>query len=911
MTIDLKSLIAKLDSPTRKAMESAANVALSRTHHEIDIEHVLLELLAATDGDMLRILKAYRIDAQRLQADLLASLEHFRTGNTRNPVLSRNIVRWLEMAWLAASVNYGADKLGSGFLLLALVSDEELQRLLVSSCAALKKLPVDDLKDNLPAILRLSKQPQGKGQGAASESEMGEYDEGDPIGHVRSTNSPSLDKYTIDLTAQARAGKIDPVLGRDGEIRQMIDILMRRRQNNPILTGEPGVGKTAVVEGLALRIIEGDIPDVLANITLRTLDLGLLQAGASVKGEFENRLRGVIDEIKASLKPIILFIDEAHALIGAGGAAGQNDAANLLKPALARGELRTIAATTWSEYKKYFEKDAALARRFQVVKIDEPSEDAAIQMVRGIANAMEGHHQIRILDEAVVEAVKLSSRYITGRQLPDKAISVLDTACARVALSRASKPAAVEDTERLIQNIDRESAALKKEQDPAHDKRLAELAARRIDLEKDLLAHRANLAEQGKLVEEIAALRAKLSEAVAEADESTKKGKAESKAAAKSGKKSAEHTLRESLRETLLATQKKLHELHQKQALIWECVDGASIAGVISGWTGIPLGGMVANELDTVRNLHRLLEQRVVGQNHALELIARRIQIAKANLEDPGKPKGVFLLVGPSGVGKTESALALADTLYGGERNLITINMSEYQEAHTVSGLKGSPPGYVGYGEGGVLTEAVRRKPYSVVLLDEVEKAHPDVLELFFQVFDKGLLEDAEGREVDFKNTIIILTSNVGTELIMGAVEHGVTVEGQKRQPTPEDLVQLLRPSLQRSFKPAFLGRLSVIPYYPISDEIMRLIVTLKLGKVTQRLLTNHGARLAYDPALVDLIVARCTEVDSGARDAESIITDTVLAQVSDQVLARMAQGHAVQTVDLKIRKCQLVVVVK
>ena len=903
MTIDLKSLIAKLDTPTRKAMESAANVALSRTHHEIDIEHVLLELLAAADGDLLRILKAYRIDTQRLQADLLASLEHFRTGNTRNPVLSRNIVRWLEMAWLSANVNYGADKLGSGFLLLALVSDEELQRLLASSCAALKKLPVDDLKDNLPAILRLSKQPQGKGQGAASESEMGEDDGGEAIGRARLPNSPNLDKYTIDLTAQARAGKIDPVLGRDGEIRQMIDILLRRRQNNPILTGEPGVGKTAVVEGLALRIVEGDVPEVLANITLRTLDLGLLQAGASVKGEFENRLRSVIDEVEASLKPIILFIDEAHTLIGAGGAAGQNDAANLLKPALARGELRTIAATTWSEYKKYFEKDAALARRFQVVKIDEPSEEAAIQMVRGIANAMEGHHQIRILDEAVVEAVKLSSRYITGRQLPDKAISVLDTACARVALSRASKPSAVEDTERLIQNIDRESAALKKEQDPAHDKRLAELVARRAGLEIDLAAHRANAAEQGQLVEEIAALRAQLSEAVAAAEEPAGKGKA--------GKKGAAHSPREALRQALLAAQKKLHELHQKQALVWECVDGASIAGVISGWTGIPLGGMVANELDTVRNLHRLLEQRVVGQNHALELIARRIQIAKANLEDPGKPKGVFLLVGPSGVGKTESALALADTLYGGERNLITINMSEYQEAHTVSGLKGSPPGYVGYGEGGVLTEAVRRKPYSVVLLDEVEKAHPDVLELFFQVFDKGVLEDAEGREVDFKNAIIILTSNVGTDLIMGAVEHGVTIEGQNRQPTPEDLVELLRPSLQRSFKPAFLGRLSVIPYYPISDEIMRLIVTLKLGKVTQRLLTNHGARLAYDPALVDLIVARCTEVDSGARDAESIITDTVLAQVSDQVLARMAQGHAVQSVDLKVRKGKLAVVVK
>jgi len=900
MTINLKSLISKLDSPTRKAMESAANVALSRTHHEVDIEHVLLELLSAPDGDLLRILKAYRVDGQRLQADLQAGLEHFRTGNTRNPVLSRNILRWLEAAWLAASVNYGADRLGSGYLLLALVSDEELQRLLVSSCAALKKLPVDDLKDNLPAILSVNGRTPSEGPAATRENEASDDEAGAAIGHAHARNTPNLDKYTIDLTAQARAGKIDPVLGRDGEIRQMIDILLRRRQNNPILTGEPGVGKTAVVEGLALRITEGDIPDVLSNITLRTLDLGLLQAGASVKGEFENRLRAVIDEVKASLKPIILFIDEAHTLIGAGGAAGQNDAANLLKPALARGELRTIAATTWSEYKKYFEKDAALARRFQVVKIDEPSEDAAIQMLRGIANAMEAHHKVRILDEAVEEAVKLSSRYISGRQLPDKAISVLDTACARVALSRASKPAAVEDVERLIQNIDRESAALRKEQDPAHGKRLEEMVVRRKGLEQDLATHQAGFVEQRQLVGEITNLRLQLSEAaVATESRPAKKGKAAGKGTGST------------LRDALIATQHKLHDLHQKQALIYECVDGATIAEVISGWTGIPLGGMVADEIDTVRNLNCLLEQRVVGQTHALELIARRIQIAKANLEDPGKPKGVFLLVGPSGVGKTESALALADTLYGGERNLITINMSEYQEAHSVSGLKGSPPGYVGYGEGGVLTEAVRRKPYSVVLLDEVEKAHPDVLELFFQVFDKGLLEDAEGREVDFKNTIIILTSNVGTDLIMGAVEHGVTVDGKNRQPTPEDLVELLRPSLQRAFKPAFLGRLAVIPYYPISDEIMRLIVGLKLDKVKQRLFINHGARLAYDQALVDLIVARCTEVDSGARDAEAIITDTVLAEVSDQVLARMAQGLSMQTVELKVRKEKLLVVVK
>jgi len=914
MTINLKSLIAKLDLPTRKAMESAANVALSRTHHEVDIEHVLLELLSVADGDLLRILKAYRVDAVRLESDLTQALDHFRTGNTRNPVLSRNILRWLETAWLAASVNDGADRLGSGYLLLALVSDEELLRLMASSCAALKKLPADDLKDNLPAILRASGKALGKGQGAAQTGadENPEDDDAAAINRAHTRNSPNLDKYTIDLTALARAGKIDPVLGRDGEIRQMIDILLRRRQNNPILTGEPGVGKTAVVEGLALRIVEGDIPDVLANITLRTLDLGLLQAGASVKGEFENRLRSVIDEVKASLKPIILFIDEAHTLIGAGGSAGQNDAANLLKPALARGELRTIAATTWSEYKKYFEKDAALARRFQVVKIDEPTEDAAVQMLRGIANAMEAHHQVRILDEAVEEAVKLSSRYISGRQLPDKAISVLDTACARVALSRASKPAAVEDVERMIQNIDRETAALKKEHDPAHDKRLTELAARRVSLEKDLETNRAAFAEQKTLVDEVMALRVQLNEAVVTAsDKPAKKNKEATKNGEKSSVASPAAASHATLRTRLLENQRKLHELHQKQPLIYECVDGATVADVISGWTGIPLGGMVANEIDTVRNLHRLLEARVVGQTHALELIARRIQIAKANLEDPGKPKGVFLLVGPSGVGKTESALALADTLYGGERNLITINMSEYQEAHTVSGLKGSPPGYVGYGEGGVLTEAVRRKPYSVVLLDEVEKAHPDVLELFFQVFDKGVLEDAEGREVDFKNTIIILTSNVGTDQIMSAVEHGVTVDGKCRQPTPEDLLELLRPSLQRAFKPAFLGRLSVIPYYPISDEIMRLIVSLKLGKVKQRLFTNHGARLSYDQALVDLIVARCTEVDSGARDAEAIITDTVLAQVSDQVLERMAQSQTVQTVDLKIRKDKLVVVVK
>jgi len=668
----------------------------------------------------------------------------------------------------------------------------------------------------------------------------------------------------------------------------MIDILLRRRQNNPILTGEPGVGKTAVVEGLALRIAQGDVPEVLQRAIVRTLDLGLLQAGASVKGEFENRLRGVIDEVKASLAPIILFIDEAHTMIGAGGQAGQSDAANLLKPALARGELRTIAATTWSEYKKYFEKDAALARRFQVVKVEEPTEEAATQMLRGIARTMETHHKVVILDEAVTEAVKLSSRYITGRQLPDKGVSVLDTACARVALSQASRPAAIEDLTRLIANIDREAAALARERDDArHENRMEELVNKRVDLTQMLEAQQQDYAKQRKMVDEIHALRKELDE----------------QEHAKPGAKRARASDAQARLRTALAA---LAKAHATNPLVYECVDGAAVADIISSWTGIPLGRMLADELDAVRNLKALLEQRVIGQSYALELIARRIQIARANLEDPSKPKGVFLLVGPSGVGKTETALALGEALYGGEKSLITINMSEYQEAHSVSGLKGSPPGYVGYGEGGVLTEAVRRKPYSVVLLDEVEKAHPDVLELFFQVFDKGQLEDAEGRMVDFKNTVILLTSNVGTELIMRAVEHGVTVDGKARAPTPEDLTELLRPTLQKSFKPAFLGRLNVIPYYPVQDEVLKRIVRLKLSRIRERVLSNHAAELIYDDALVELIVSRCTEVDSGARNADAIISSTVLSALSDAFLARMAESKPIKRVTLSVKRGKL-----
>ena len=884
MQTNLKSLISKLNTPTRRALESAANQALSRTHHEVDIEHVLLALLDSADSDFLAIAKAYGLDPAELTQELQASLSQFKTGNTRNPVLSQNIPRWLEAAWMMASVDYGAESLRSGFLLLALLADAGLARVFNGSSDSLRKLPLEDLRAQLPDILRLSRECDDAPISALGSNSPRKEDS--PI--AKPTKQPALDKYTVDLTREARNGKIDPVLGRDSEIRQMIDILLRRRQNNPILTGEPGVGKTAVVEGLALRIAQGDVPEVLQRAIVRTLDLGLLQAGASVKGEFENRLRGVIDEVKASLTPIILFIDEAHTMIGAGGQAGQSDAANLLKPALARGELRTIAATTWSEYKKYFEKDAALARRFQVVKVEEPSEEAATQMLRGIARTMETHHKVVILDEAVTEAVKLSSRYISGRQLPDKGVSVLDTACARVALSQASRPAAIEDLTRLIENIDREAAALARERDDArHENRMEELVNKRVDLTQMLEAQQQDYAKQRAMVDEIHALRKELDE----------------QENAKPGAKKPRGSDAQARLKTALAA---LAKAHATNPLVYECVDGAAVVDIIAGWTGIPLGRMLADELEAVRNLKALLEQRVIGQSYALELIARRIQIARANLEDPSKPKGVFLLVGPSGVGKTETALALGEALYGGEKSLITINMSEYQEAHSVSGLKGSPPGYVGYGEGGVLTEAVRRKPYSVVLLDEVEKAHPDVLELFFQVFDKGQLEDAEGRMVDFKNTVILLTSNVGTELIMRAVEHGVTVDGKARAPTPEDLVELLRPTLQKSFKPAFLGRLNVIPYYPVQDEVLKRIVRLKLSRIRDRVLSNHAAELIYDDALVELIVSRCTEVDSGARNADAIISNTVLASLSDAFLARMAESKPIKRVTLNVKRGKL-----
>ncbi len=694
--------------------------------------------------------------------------------------------------------------------------------------------------------------------------------------------TPNLDQYTIDLTARARAGKIDPVLGRDFEIRQVVDILTRRRQNNPILVGEAGVGKTAIVEGFATRIAQGDVPVVLRNVTLRTLDLALLQAGAGVKGEFENRLKGLIEEVKSSPSPIILFIDEAHTMIGAGGQAGQNDAANLLKPALARGELRTIAATTWSEYKKYFEKDPALTRRFQLVKVEEPSEKQCTIMLRGIVPALESHHNVRILDEGLEAAVRLSHRYLPDRQLPDKAVSVLDTAGARLALGQNVTPASIEDCQRRLEDIAVQTRVLEREAAVGadHAERLAQLAVAKAETEERLTSLTNRWQNERRLVEQIREIRGKLEE-LAHPNCSPEAG-------GQSGNGAATQPALDpaALREELSRLNAELEAVQGESPLMRIAVDASLIGDVISGWTGIPAGKMMRDEIQMVLELHKHLGGRVIGQDHALGAISKRIRTSKAGMEDPGKPVGVFMLVGPSGVGKTETALALSDLLYGGERNVITINMSEFQEAHTISTLKGSPPGYVGYGEGGVLTEAVRRRPYSVVLLDEVEKAHPDVLELFFQVFDKGMMEDGEGRQIDFKNTIIILTTNAATDAIMKLTADPETM------PSMDGLVKAIKPELDKVFKPAFLGRLVIIPYYPVRDETMKKIVRLKLGKIARRLAESHRIQFRFDDALVDEVARRCTEVESGARNVDNILTNSLLPEISQRLLEEIAEGR-------------------
>jgi type VI secretion system protein VasG len=864
--IDPKALVGRLNEPCRRALEAAAGLTLSRTHYNVEIEHWLIKLADAADGDVAAVLRHYEVDQTRFTVDLNRALDRMKTGNARAaPSLSPEIVDLAKQAWLMASVEHGLSRVRSGHLLWALLADEVLARRAREASGQLLRISAEALKRDFAAVTEGSSETAS----AVTSSERQPAAADGPGGIAA---SGALAQFTIDLTAMAKAGKIDPILGRDGEIRQVIDILTRRRQNNPILTGEAGVGKTAVVEGFAMRIAQRDVPPSLRDVIVRTLDLGLLQAGAGVRGEFENRLKSVIEEVKASPRPIILFIDEAHTMIGAGGQAGQGDAANLLKPALARGELRTIAATTWAEYKKYFEKDAALTRRFQVVKIEEPAEVTAIAMVRGLVSTLEQHHGVRILDEAIGEAVRLSARYIAGRQLPDKAVSLIDTACARVAMSQSAVPSAIEDRQRRIALINTEAEILDREiaTGAEHGERRAELIEERDGAAAELDELEARWEGEKRLAAEIAAARAIIEDPENGEDKDAARGR-------------------------LADAVAQLRDLQGEQPLIFPVVDGQAIAEIVENWTGIPAGRMQSDEIRTVLHLKEAMEQRIIGQPHALETVAQAIYTSRAKLTDPRKPIGVFLMVGMSGTGKTETALTLADLLYGGEQNLTVINMSEFKEEHKVSLLMGSPPGYVGYGEGGILTEAVRRRPYSVILLDEMEKAHPGVQDVFFQVFDKGMMRDGEGRDIDFKNTVIIMTSNAAHELIAKLFADPETA------PDAAALGDALRPELMKFFKPAFLGRVTLVPYLPLSEAIIRQIVELQLERIRRRVYDSYRAGFEYEPALIETIAARCTETASGARNIEKILSQTLLPELSAEVLARLAEGRPIRSVQVRM----------
>lgn len=840
---------------------------MSRTHYDVEIEHYLTKLLDRTDNDFAYILKHFGVDRARLNRELQEALDTLKTGNARTPALSPSLVRMLSDAWMVGSVEFGDGGIRTGYTVLSLMSSDELRRLIVGAVSELDKISAEQLRSDFQAIVADSYEVESVGAAGAG-----------PVGpNASGSATPNLDQFTIDLTERARAGELDPVLGRDWEIRQCVDVLTRRRQNNPILVGEAGVGKSAVVEGFASRIASGDVPEPLRNVSVRSLDLALLQAGAGVKGEFESRLKKLIAEVKSSPTPIILFIDEAHTLIGAGGAAGQGDAANLLKPALARGELRTVAATTWSEYKKHLEKDPALSRRFQVVKVDEPSEDACLVMMRGIVPALEGHHGVRILADGLEAAVRLSARYLTDRQLPDKAVSVLDTACARLALGQNTTPAPFEAATRRLQDLDVQARVLKREAATGadHSERLAEIEKEKVALDALLEELGARWSEERDLVQKIRGIREELEGAASDEDSDGVSNP-------------------DDLRKQLAELEKKLEDIQGEDPLVSVAVDAELVGQVISGWTGIPVGKMMRDEVTMALELEKHLQGRVIGQDHAMEVLSHRIRSSKAGIEDPGKPVGVFMLAGPSGVGKTESALTLSDLLYGGEKNLISINMSEFQEPHTVSTLKGSPPGYVGYGEGGVLTEAVRRRPYSVVLLDEVEKAHPDVLELFFQVFDKGRMEDGEGREIDFTNTTIVLTTNAASDTIMKLTSDPETM------PSPTALVTAIKPELDDVFKPAFLGRCVIVPFYPVRDDALKQIIRLKLGKIQRRLDESHGIELTVNDELVDEIASRCTEVESGARNVDNILTNTLLPDLSKMLLESLVAGEEIGSITVR-----------
>jgi len=876
---NLRSLTEKLNETCLKSLEGAAGLCLSKTNFNVEVEHWLLKLLDATDSDINVILRHYDLDKGRVRAELTRAMDGFKTGNGRAPQLSPELPDWIRQAWLMATIDLGAGRIRSGHLLATLMGDRDLGPRIRAVSSELNKLSSEKLAGDLPTLLAHSKEDPGAPAPAAAAGGAGAAAPGQPGG---SSKTPSLDQFTQDLTARAREGKIDPVIGRDFEIRQVIDILTRRRQNNPILTGEAGVGKTAVVEGFALRIASGDVPDPLKLVSLRSLDLGLLQAGAGVKGEFENRLKSVIQEVQGSPTPIILFIDEAHTLMGAGG----GDAANLLKPALARGELRTVAATTFDEYKKSFEDDPALKRRFQLVKVDEPDRACAIAMLRGIVGSLEKHHKVRILDEAVEEAVRLSQRYIPDRQLPDKAISLIDTACARVALSQSTTPAQLEDSRREIDKLKLARKSLEREENLGigHKAQIADIDERLTREEARCQELSAQWEKEKAIASKVDGVRAVLEKIGAPADPA-----APPVAPADAEKARAE----------LVSLSGELAKVQGETPLVHPFVNGAVVAEVISGWTGIPLGKMVRNEVENILKLADTLKKRVVGQDHAMDILAERLQTNRAGLSDPRLPIGVFMLVGPSGVGKTETAITLAELMFGGETSLTVINMSEYKSDMMVSRLTGPAPGLVGYGKGGVLTEAVRRKPSSLVLLDEIEKANPAVHDLFFQVFDKGSLTDEKGLETDFKNTIILLTSNAGTDLILKLCADPDT------RPDSNALRDAIRPELLKSFKDAFLGRITVVPYFPLTADVLRKIIRLKLGRVADRMKESYRAPFTYDDAVVTAILGRCNEAESGARIVDKIINTTLLPEISRRLLAAVAEGGTVTGVRLGAGKAE------
>lgn len=879
------ALFGKLNKVGYQAVEGATVFCKMRGNPYVEIIHWFAQLVQVDNSDIQKIIQHYDLDPGKLSADMTRALDALPRGASSISDLSSHLQDSMERAWVYGSLLFNSNQVRTGHLILGMLKTPELRSILMNISKEFSKIGADDLSDNFHKVtdgsVEDSLRPQdgsqtgggavpGEASGAMAPGAMGKEE--------------ALAQYCTDLTEQARNGEIDPIVGRDEEIRQIVDVLMRRRQNNPILTGEAGVGKTAVVEGFALRIARGDVPPALREARLLALDVGLLQAGASMKGEFENRLRQVIDEVQASTVPIIMFVDETHTLVGAGGAAGTGDAANLLKPALARGTLRTIGATTWAEYKKHIEKDPALTRRFQVVQVEEPSIPKAIMMMRGIASMLENHHKVQVLDEGIEAAVSLSARYIPARQLPDKSVSVLDTACARVAVSQHAVPAEVDDSRKRIDALTTELEIIGRDETAGMD-----VGVRRETIQALKEEEEARLAELDKrweaekaVVVDILDLRAKLREGGAPVDTPDAAGE---EAAEKSPMTAEERT---ELLTQLRAKNTELTELQGENPLILPIVDEQAVASVVGDWTGIPVGRMVSDELETVLNLKDHLAKRVIGQDHAMEMIAKRIQTSRAALDNPNKPIGVFMLAGTSGVGKTETALALAEVLYGGEQNVITINMSEYQEAHTVSSLKGAPPGYVGYGEGGVLTEAVRRKPYSVVLLDEVEKAHPDVHEVFFQVFDKGIMEDGEGRLIDFKNTLILLTSNAGSDLIMDMCSD------PDLMPEPEGIAKALRDPLLKIFPAALLGRLVTIPYYPLSPDMIGKITRLQLNRIQKRVTEAHGVPFEYSDAVVDTIVSRCQELESGGRMIDAIVTNTMLPEISGEFLRRMMEGKKV-----------------